>query len=126
MYNKPIQLAIDRYGSKFEELLTHYSTNGVVYSDNRVLVMEMMHNKDLLFGKKSEKDLDKLDCWYVHYAAGDIKRLFEIAPYEMKWAVFERENQKLKCYDLDRIRRLINGQNKNSQATNTNSTATSS
>jgi len=126
MYNKPIQLAIDRYGSEFEELLIHYSTNGVVYSDNRVFVMAIMHNKDLLFGKKTEKDLDKLDCWYVHYAAGDIKRLFEIAPYEMKWAVFERENQKLKCYDLDRIRRLINGQNKDSQATNANSTATSS
>ena len=119
-------MAIDRYGNEFEELLTHYSTNGVVYSDNRVFVMAIMHNKDLLMEKKTEKELDKLDCWYVHYAAGDIKRLFEIAPYEMKWAVFERENQKLKCYDLDRIRRLINGQNKDSQAANTNSTATSS
>jgi hypothetical protein len=43
-----------------------------------------MHNKELLEGKKTEKELDKLDCWYVHYAAGDIKRLFEICPYELE------------------------------------------
>lgn len=122
MSNQPIQLAIDRYGSEFEELLTHYSTNGVVYSDNRVFVMAMMHNKDFLMGKKSEKELDKLDCWYIHYAAGDIKRLFEIAPYEMKWALFERDNDKLKCYNLDRIRRLINGR----QEKETSSTTTTS
>ena len=119
MSNQPIQLAIDRYGSEFEELLTHYSTNGVVYSDNRVFVMAMMHNKDFLMGKKSEKELDKLDCWYIHYAAGDIKRLFEIAPYEMKWALFERNNDKLKCYNLDRIRRLINGRQKKETSTST-------
>jgi hypothetical protein len=72
--------------------------------------MAILHNKDFLMGKKSEKDIDKLDCWYVHYAAGDLGRLFEIAPYEMEWAVFERENQILKCYNLDRLRRLVNGQ----------------
>ena len=123
MSNQPIQLAIDRYGSEFEELLTHYSTNGVVYSDNRVFVMAMMHNKDFLMGKKSEKELDKLDCWYIHYAAGDIKRLFEIAPYEMKWALFERNNDKLKCYNLDRIRRLINGRQKKKETDTSTTTS---
>ncbi len=68
-------------------------------------------------GKKSEKDIDKLDCWYVHYAAGDLGRLFEIAPYEMEWAVFERENQILKCYNLDRLRRLVNGQKQKNTST---------
>ena len=110
MSNKPIQLAIDRYGNELEELLTHYSINGVVYSDDRLFVLAIMHNKDLLSGKKTEKDLDKLDCWYVHYAAGDIKRLFEIAPYDLEWAAFERGDFKpLKFYKLDRIRRLIYG-----------------
>ena len=83
--------------------------------------MAMMHNKDFLMGKKSEKELDKLDCWYIHYAAGDVKRLFEIAPYEMKWALFERNNDKLKCYDLDRIRRLINGQQEKENTSTTTS-----
>ena len=120
--NTPMKLAIDHYGSDLGELLAHYLINGVVYSDDKLFVMAMMHDKDFLMGEKSEKDIDKLDCWYIHYASGDLNRLFEIAPYEMKWAVFERENQKLKCYNLDRIRRLINGQKKEKST----STATAS
>ena len=115
--NIPIQIAKDHYGNVFEELIHHYSTEGVVYSDDRLFVMAILHNKDFLMGKKSEKDIDKLDCWYVHYAAGDLGRLFEIAPYEMEWAVFERENQILKCYNLDRLRRLVNGQKQKSTST---------
>ena len=86
-----------------------YLTHGVVYSDDKVFVMAIMHNKDALL-KNKKKELDNLNCWYVHYAAGDISRLFEIAPYELEWAIFERgDNKPLKCYNLNRIRRLIYG-----------------
>ena len=105
----PVQKAKDRYGKDFESLMDFYLTNGLVYSDNRVFVMAMMHNKNELL-KKSKIGLDKLDCWYVHYAAGDLYRLFEIAPYEMEWAIFEREDKPLKCYNIKRMRRLIDGQ----------------
>lgn len=87
-----------------------------------------MHNKDLLKGKKSEKDLYNLDCWFVHYAAGNLDRLFEICPYELEWVAFERGDFKpLKFYKLDRIRRLLYGQQKEKgKTTNTkSSTATS-
>ena len=108
--NTPIQMAIDRYGNELEELLTHYLINGVTYCDNKLFVMAIMHNKELLEGKNSEKELDKLDCWYIHYAAGDMKRLFEICPYELEWVAFERGDFKpLKFYKLDRIRRLSYG-----------------
>ena len=106
----PIQKAIDRYGNDLEEMILHYSTEGVVYSDDQLFVMAIMHNKDLLKGKKSEKDLYNLDCWYVHYAAGNLDRLFEICPCELEWVAFERGDFKpLKFYKLDRIRRLIHG-----------------
>ena len=86
-----------------------YLTHGVVYSDDKVFVMAIMHNKDALL-KNKKKELDNLNCWYVHYAAGDISRLFEIAPYELEWALFERgEDKPLKCYKVYRIRRLIYG-----------------
>lgn len=89
--------------------MDYYLNNGVVYSDDVVFVMARLHNKNQLI-KNIKNKLDKLDSWYVHYAAGNISRLFEIAPYEMKWAIFERgEDKPLKCYNLDRIRRLING-----------------
>ena len=82
----PIQLAKDRYGKDFESLMGFYLTHGVVYSDDKVFVMAIMHNKDALL-KNKKKELDNLNCWYVHYAAGDISRLFEIAPYELEWAL---------------------------------------
>lgn len=85
-----------------------------------------MHNKDLLKGKKSEKELDKLDCWYVHYAAGDLKRLFEIAPYELEWVAFERNNDKLKFYKVERIRGLIYGQQKEKKSIKATNTSTTS
>tara|TARA_R100000353_G_C6495402_1_gene192789 strand:+ start:34 stop:366 length:333 start_codon:yes stop_codon:yes gene_type:complete len=107
--NTPIQKAIDRYGNELEELIRHYSTTGVVYSDNRLFVMAVMHNKEILQGKNFKKGLDKLNCWYVHYAAGDIKRLYEICPYELTWVAFERGDKPLKFYKLDRIRRLSYG-----------------
>tara|TARA_X000001382_G_scaffold97278_2_gene71644 strand:- start:2148 stop:2372 length:225 start_codon:yes stop_codon:yes gene_type:complete len=71
--------------------------------------MAILHNKNFL-EKKIDNNLDKLDCWYVHYAAGDIFRIFEICPKEVKWCAFERGVDKsLKFYKLDRIRRLIYG-----------------
>ena len=74
--------------------------------------MAMLHNKNIL-EKKSKINLDKLDCWYVHYAAGDIFRIFEVCPKEVEWCAFERgEDKPLKFYKLDRIRRLIHGRRK--------------
>ena len=101
--------------------MAFYLTHGVVYSDDRIFVMAIMHNKDALL-KNSKKELDKLDCWYIHYAAGDILRLFEIAPYEMEWAIFERgEGKPLKCYKIDRIRRLVYGRRRRKQTKTTTS-----
>ena len=83
-----------------------------MYSDNRLFAMFTMHNKNRL-EKNIEKELDKVDCWFVHYAAGDVERLFEICPYELTWVAFDRgEHKPLKFYKLDRIRRLFYGKRK--------------
>jgi len=71
--NTPIQKAKDRYGKHLEELILHYSTNGLAYSDNQVFLLAQLHNKNLLENENSSKDVDKLDCWYVHYATGNLK-----------------------------------------------------
>lgn len=108
--NTPIQKAADRYGKDLGGLIHHYLIHGMVISDDKVFAMLVLHNKDILTGKKTEKELDKLDCWYVHYAAGDLKRLFKLLPYEAEWAAFERGDDKpLKFYNLQRLRRLIHG-----------------
>jgi len=81
----------------------------VVYSDDRLFAMFTMHNKNRL-EKKTEKELDKVDCWFVHYAAGDVNRLSDILPYDLDWIAFDRGKDKpLKFYKLSRIRRLFHG-----------------
>ncbi len=94
-----------------------YLTHGVVYSDDKIFVMAIMHNKDAMLNNKNNK-LDILNCWYVHYAAGDILRLFEIEPHKMEWVIFERgENKPIKCYKIDRIRRLVYGRGRKTTIT---------
>jgi len=107
-----------RYGKDLGALIHHYSINGIVISDDKVFAMCVLHNKDVLQEKKSEKELDKLDCWYVHYAAGDLKRLIQFFPYDADWVAFERgEDKPLKFYNLKRITRLIYVRHNNSSPT---------
>jgi len=105
-----IQRARDRYGKHFEGHLEYYYRYGVVYSGYDAFFMAVGHDKDFLLGNKNEKDIDKQDCWYVHYHTGDMKRLFEAAPKMYEWVVFESKgHEDPKCYSTERIRRLIYG-----------------
>jgi hypothetical protein len=96
------------FGEGFDEMLGWYLENGVVYSDPTLFVMAIRLNKGDAMERKTTKDLDKLDAWYVQYASGNIKRLFQIMPEELEWAIFERhEGEKPRCYNLNRIRRKL-------------------
>lgn len=99
----------DYFGDNYLEILEYYFLNGYVYSDNRLLILAIPHNKDNILNNNN--DLDFCDCWYVQYASGDLKRAFEIMPYEMEWLVFDRGDSKPnKVYNLNKIRDKINGQ----------------
>mgnify|MGYP003111892269 CR=1 FL=1 len=104
-----IQKAKNHYGKDFEELFKYYLENGIVYIDNQTFIMAMYHNKDILLGRKKLNKLDKCDCYFVHYFYGNLKRLFEVMPIKLEYAVFERFNGKLKVYNLERIRGKIYG-----------------
>ena len=121
-----IHLAKSHYGKHFQTLFDYYLQNGIVYSDKYIFVMAMLHNKNFLMENKKQNNLDKLDCYYIHYAIGDMKRLFEIAPKKVEWVVFERGNKPLKCYKYERIRSLIYGQTTNTASTTSTSTSSTS
>ena len=105
----PLQDAKAFFGEvRFDEMLAFYFKNGVVYSDKELFVLGIMLNKEDALARKTTNNLDKLDAWYVQYASGNIKRLFQIMPEEMEWAIFERhEGEKPRCYNLNRIRRKL-------------------
>lgn len=94
------------FGKDFNDRVAWYLEHGAVYSDERLFVLACIHSKDGLMSGKENKKLDKRDCWYIQYASGDIKRLFEIMPEEKQWAVFDRRG-KLRCYNLDKIRKKL-------------------
>ena len=105
---KIIEEAKAYFGEGFDEMLAFYLENGVVYSDSELFVLGIRLNKDDALERKTTKDLDKLDAWYVQYASGNIKRLFQIMPEELEWAIFERhEGEAPRCYNLNRIRRKL-------------------
>jgi hypothetical protein len=96
------------FGDKFDAAFSWYLENGVVYSDSKLFVMACKHNRDMLLERNVEKVLDFEDSWYIQYVSGDLKRLFEIMPEEMEWAIFERrEDEPPRCYNLKRIRRKL-------------------
>jgi hypothetical protein len=105
---RPVEEARVYFGEGFDETLLFYLENGVVYSDDELFVFGIKLNKSKVLERKDTNNLDKLDAWYVQYASGNIKRLFQIMPEELEWAIFERHlNEKPRCYKLSRIRRKL-------------------
>jgi hypothetical protein len=102
--------------------MDYYLKNGVVYCDESLFLFAVSYDKDVLGGdieNIGKIPLDKIDCWYVHYASGDLKRIFEISPYDLEWCAFERGDKEIKFYKMDRIRRLIYGQTQKQNTTTT-------
>ena len=119
------EVARTRFGEDFQSLLDWYLENGFVYSGKELFVLACMHNKDAVLKRKVEIELDKVDCWYVQYAVGDLKRLFEIMPEHKEFVVFEREgiNRKPKVYRTDQLqRRLCYGKGRLTTTTKTTTT----
>lgn len=108
--------AISRFGCrKFDELVAQYALYGYVYIGEDAVILAEPHGYSELINNK--KSLDKCDSWYIQYAAGDVKRFFEVCPFDLEWVIFERHDQKRRrAYKFNTLkRRLINGRTKNSE-----------
>ena len=46
---------------------------------------------------------DAPNAWHVHFMAGKLERLFEVMPYPLPFATFQRNGGKLRKYSLTRI-----------------------
>ena len=99
--------AISHFGcEKFDEMLRYYWMYGYAYIGEDALILAQPHNRAELIN--NEKSLDKADAWYIQYASGDIKRFFEVCPFELEWVVFERHEQKRRrAYKFKDIERRL-------------------
>lgn len=98
-------MALNHFGDNFDETFAWYMENGYVYVGPEVFVVAYECNKEAFFG---ENCLDKPNAFMIGYVAGDLKRVFELAPHDLEWVIFEREaTDGYKCYEMDRIRKRI-------------------
>lgn len=80
---------------------------GYAYIGEDAIILAQPHRYGELIN--NEKSLDKADAWYIQYASGDIKRFFEVCPFEFEWVVFERHEQKRRrAYKFKDIKRRLN------------------
>lgn len=105
---RPALQAFTHFGSKFDETVAWYLLNGYFYSGPELFVLACKHSRDALIENREINKLDNLDCWYIQYVSGEIKRLFDLIPEEKEWVVFERWGRTdRKAFKFDRIKQRI-------------------
>lgn len=105
----PLEEAKKAWGDKFwlrvEEFL-HPSR--YLYSGDDFFVMAYPHVRDNLLDKSDDNTINDIDTWVIHYFSGDMKRLFEIAPFDLKWIAFQRNGKgRFKFYEAEKLKRRI-------------------
>ena len=94
----------------FEDYLHWHFVHGFVHSTPRYFVMGRAVQLGTDFTEHlrvCEKGLE--DCWYVHAMAGDMRRAWEVLPYELPYIAFERVRggkRELTIVEAERIRRM--------------------
>lgn len=43
------------------------------------------------------------DCWHIHIASGDLKKVLDIIPYQLPYVSFQRNGGELRRYKLNRF-----------------------
>lgn len=112
----PIDDAIDAYGDRIGEMVCEFlQPHRYLYSGDDFFVMAYPHilseiieteSKQELIEIESKKTLDDIDVWCIHFFAGDIKRLFEIAPFELPYVAFHRRG-KFKVYETEKLKQKL-------------------
>jgi hypothetical protein len=87
------------------------ASHGFVYSDCdaflcAIPIMRQNLNNDNEI--ESKLDLDKCDTWFVYIASGNLNKLFGVIP-KKKYVAYERFDGKIRVFDFDKLRGLVNG-----------------
>lgn len=106
--NLPYQQAMTHFGDEFSNVMQWYLEWGYVYIGPDLFLLACAHDKDHLINVK--KSVDICDCWCIQYAYGNIKRIFEVCPFEKEWVVFKRlGSDKYRVYNFKKMKRRIYG-----------------
>jgi hypothetical protein len=131
----PAEQALELFGESFYQLMDYYLQNGYIYSGADAFALAMPHNKDSLLGLNPNNKVDKCDCWFIQYVAGDMGRLLQLLDqltFKPEWIIFERdeedirysEEHRYKVYNLKRLTEKLHGKRRiSTKGTTTTSTS---
>ena len=103
--NKPIVHAFKFYHNDeettFNDDLQFYLTRGYVFSGKDMFIMARPIARKLskyAMDEDYEYQQDEIDTWFCYFAAGELHRFTEIAPFKTKYILYHRQEKD----DLDR------------------------
>ena len=104
---KPIRIVQERAGDEYYTLLEEVLDTGWFYSGDDCCVGAVVYDEDWLMRQDLNKNLDKV--WFVSFYAGDLKRVLELIPFDLKYIAFRRDFGKIKVYEMQRFKKLLGG-----------------
>lgn len=81
---------------------------GYVFSTPEVFVMGRPVRKGAEYVQLTDPAFifDRVDCWWVYLAAGDLGQMMRFLPYELPWFGWERDN-KPRYWRAERIKQWL-------------------
>jgi hypothetical protein len=80
----------DFYPDDWRDVLEFFAGHAYFYSSPTALVCAYTTRRSLVEQKKYEMVVDNFDTWYIHYLAGKVTEVFDIAPSVTKWVCWQR------------------------------------
>ena len=103
---RPIRIVQEQAGDSYYDLMEEVLENGWFYSGDDVCVGAVVYDESWLL-RQNINSLDKV--WYVSFYAGDLKRVLDLIPFDLKYIAFRRDFGKIKIYDMKKLKQKLGG-----------------
>ncbi len=108
--DSPVRQIQAMFGDEFYDMFEEALDAGYVYCGADCCVAAIETTTGDLLRQDINKGLDKV--WYINFYAGDLKRVLDLIPFDLKWVAFKRQmksGDKIKFYDMAKLKSRLRG-----------------